>query len=226
VKLDRDKLIRAREMLGYGIETVAEEAGVSKNSVLRAEHEEDIRPLTARKIAVALGVRVADLIGESETLKAEASPSPEQPPLNGFDEERRSDWEARVNEARRLRESGWAQMWRLLSDWRASKKRGEARAARRKYLDEMGSLLQEAYDADFALGRAYLDAAFTLVGGSDADVARYLQEESRAAGHFYGELFGLVKSAGLSIDTGAGAGNAKEAHAEKGPHRIEESPAA
>jgi transcriptional regulator with XRE-family HTH domain len=79
VKLNRDKLIRAREMLGYGIETVAAEAGVSKNSVLRAEHEEDIRPLTARKIAAALGVRVADLIGESETLKAQ----PRLPDFNG-----------------------------------------------------------------------------------------------------------------------------------------------
>jgi DNA-binding XRE family transcriptional regulator len=67
LKLDRDKLIRAREMLGYGVETTAQEAGVSKNSVLRAEHEEDIRPVTARKIAGALDVRVADLIGESET---------------------------------------------------------------------------------------------------------------------------------------------------------------
>lgn len=74
MKLDRDKLIRAREMLGYGIELTAQEAGVSKNSVLRAEHEEDIRPVTARKIAAALDVRVADLIGESETLKGEASP--------------------------------------------------------------------------------------------------------------------------------------------------------
>jgi transcriptional regulator with XRE-family HTH domain len=70
LKLDRSKLIRAREMLGYSVEKTAEEAGVSKNSVLRAEHEEDIRPVTARKIAAALGVRVADLIGESETLKA------------------------------------------------------------------------------------------------------------------------------------------------------------
>jgi DNA-binding XRE family transcriptional regulator len=61
-------------MLGYGLETTAQEAGVSKNSVLRAEHEEDIRPVTARKIAAALHVSVADLIGESETLKA-------QPPL-------------------------------------------------------------------------------------------------------------------------------------------------
>lgn len=77
MKLDREKLIRARELLGYGLETTAEVAGVSKNSVLRAEHEEDIRPVTARKIAAALGVRVADLIEERETLKA-------QPPLPDF----------------------------------------------------------------------------------------------------------------------------------------------
>ena len=62
LKLDRDKLIRAREMLGYGIETTAGAAGVSKNSVLRAEHEEDIRPVTARKIAAALEVEVRDLL--------------------------------------------------------------------------------------------------------------------------------------------------------------------
>lgn len=90
MKLDRDKVIRAREMVGYGIETVAEEAGVAKNSVLRAEHGGDIRPSTARKIAAALGVRVADLIGESETLKA-ASRSAYEPSLfNGFEDERRS----------------------------------------------------------------------------------------------------------------------------------------
>ncbi len=72
MKLDRDKLMRARELLGYGVEKTAEEAGVSKNSVLRAEHEGDIRPVTARKIAGALGVRVADLLG-----KAGASEKPE-----------------------------------------------------------------------------------------------------------------------------------------------------
>lgn len=65
MKLDRSKLIRAREMLGYGTEKVAEEAGVSKNSVLRAEREEDIRPLTARKIAGALELPVANLLKTS-----------------------------------------------------------------------------------------------------------------------------------------------------------------
>jgi len=77
LRLDKDRLQRAREMLGYGLEKTAQEAGVSKNSVLRAEHEEDIRPVTARKIAAALDVSVADLIGASEALKA-------QPPLPDF----------------------------------------------------------------------------------------------------------------------------------------------
>jgi transcriptional regulator with XRE-family HTH domain len=77
LKLHRGKLIRAREMLGYGVEKTAEVAGISKNSVLRAEHEADIRPVTARKIAGALGVRVADLLGDADAKKAPAPLSPE-----------------------------------------------------------------------------------------------------------------------------------------------------
>jgi transcriptional regulator with XRE-family HTH domain len=67
LKLDRHRLQRAREMLGYGIEKTAQEAGVSKNSVLRAEHEQDIRPVTARKIAQALHVPVADLLPKAQS---------------------------------------------------------------------------------------------------------------------------------------------------------------
>jgi transcriptional regulator with XRE-family HTH domain len=79
VKLDRDKLLRAREVLGYGVEKTAEEAGVSKNSVLRAEHEGDIRPVTARKIAGALGVRVADLLEEERSKARALSPRDAEP---------------------------------------------------------------------------------------------------------------------------------------------------
>jgi transcriptional regulator with XRE-family HTH domain len=64
LRFDGDKVRRARQLLGYGQETTAEEAGVAKNSVLRAERGEEIRPVTARKIAAALGVRVADLLTE------------------------------------------------------------------------------------------------------------------------------------------------------------------
>jgi transcriptional regulator with XRE-family HTH domain len=98
VKLDRDNLIRARERLGYSIETVAEEAGIAKNSVLRAEHGEDIRPLTARKIATALGVEVADLYAGANDPKGEAPPWLE-PSFNDVIEERRFSRLAEVLDA-------------------------------------------------------------------------------------------------------------------------------
>jgi transcriptional regulator with XRE-family HTH domain len=64
LRFDGDKVHRARELLAYGYDKTAEEARVSKNSVIRAERGEEIRPSTARKIATALGVRVADLLKE------------------------------------------------------------------------------------------------------------------------------------------------------------------
>ena len=184
MRLNRKKLLRARELLGYGIEKVAEEAGISKNSVLRAEHEEDIRPVTARKIAAALSLSVADLIGESETLKA-------QPPLLAVPEERRADWESAVENARRLREDGLGRMAELLSTWRASKEREEAYAVRRGHLDAMGRLLQQAYDAVTALVEA-------LSGAHLAQQWPELQKADR----FYVDLWRLVQDAGLSIRTG------------------------
>lgn len=50
------------------MEMAGEAAGLSKNSVLRAEHEEDVRPVTARRLAEALGVEVADLVKEEAVL--------------------------------------------------------------------------------------------------------------------------------------------------------------
>jgi excisionase family DNA binding protein len=143
------------------------------------------------------------------------APASSQPSFNGLlEEEQRAAWEDAVEQARRLRETGWAQMWRALSEWRASKQRGEPYATRRKYLDEMGNLLQEVYDADRAVGWAYIQAANRTKGGSEASFPSYLQEEARKTGHFYGELRGLVKSAGLSILTGDDATAAKQATAE------------
>jgi DNA-binding XRE family transcriptional regulator len=81
LKLDPRKVLRARELLGYGTALAAKEAGVSEMSYLRAEHGEKIHPSTARKVAAGLCLRVADLYPalEGETApKAPAQPSPEQ----------------------------------------------------------------------------------------------------------------------------------------------------
>src|SRR5215210_9056474 len=75
--LDSTKVRRARERIGASIETAAERAGVAKGSFLRAEHGEDIRPVTARRVAEGLGVRVADLV--LDEVEAETSPTAEIP---------------------------------------------------------------------------------------------------------------------------------------------------
>jgi len=184
---------------------VADRAGTSLFTIQRIERGEgNVRPKTGRGVAAALGIPIEELLP-----KAQAPTSPTQPPLNGFEEERRAVWEAAVDEARRLRETGWAQMWKALSGWRACKQRGEPYAARREYLDEMGKILEKVYDADVALGQAYIEAALTQ-GGSAASGPSYLREESRTTGHFYGELLGLVKSARLSVRTGDDAAAAKQ----------------
>jgi excisionase family DNA binding protein len=148
----------------------------------------------------------------------------------------RSAWVSAVKNARHLREAAGAQMWEALSGWRASKQRGEPYAARRNYLDKMGRLLDEVSDADRAVGWAYIEAAFTTKGGSEASGPSYLQEESRETGHFYAELLELVQRAGLSVHRGEDAAAAKQATADEAAaehvqsetrlHRLEEPEAA
>lgn len=55
-----------------------------------------------------------------------------------------------------------------------------------------------------------------------------MREESRTMGHFYGELFGLVRSVGLTVLTGADAAAAERgatAQPEARPSSVEESAA-
>lgn len=68
---------------------LAERAGVSERSVAGYEAGSGARPPTVRRLAEALGIEVTDLYGGTEHPLAQAPPSPEQPPLNGFEEERR-----------------------------------------------------------------------------------------------------------------------------------------
>jgi transcriptional regulator with XRE-family HTH domain len=200
-------LRRARADAGLTISELAKRAGVSRDTISKAERGlHSLQASTLYKVAQALGKAPSELLAEEERLvpKAESRSSFEPSLFDGAEEERRAVWEAAVDEARRLREAGWAQMWKVLSGWRTCKQRGEPYAARREFLDEMGKILEKVYDADVALGQAYIEAAFTQ-GGSAASGPSYLREESRTTSHFYGELLGLVKSAKLSVRTGADA---------------------
>jgi transcriptional regulator with XRE-family HTH domain len=111
LRFDGDKVRRARELLGYGQETTAEEAGVAKNSVLRAERGEEIRPATARKIAAALGVRVADLLTEEASDPLAQALASQDRLFDGA-----SERDAFIERAKEYVEDRVAQYERLLSE--------------------------------------------------------------------------------------------------------------
>ena len=79
-----------RELHGLTQKELADVSGVSLRSVAGYEGGAHVRPNTARKLAQALNVEVADLVGSGADPKAEAPPW-QQPPLNGLlAEERRT----------------------------------------------------------------------------------------------------------------------------------------
>jgi len=213
---------RLREKKGWSQAKLGVLAGTGPSGISQIETgRRNPSAATLERIARALGVEVRDLFPLGQV------PLFQEPPEQEPAEERRAAWEAAADEARRLRETGWARMWKVLSEWRASKNRGEPYSTRRKYLDEMGNLLQEVRDADDALGWAYAEAGRTPPGAIEASLRSYLREESRKTSHFYGELLGLAKSARLSVITGEDAAAAKQASAEHvqsemRPLRVEE----
>jgi transcriptional regulator with XRE-family HTH domain len=79
-----------REYRGLTQRELAAESGVSPRSIAGYEAGGGARPNTARKLAQALNIEVADFFEEPVAPKAQAPPSPEQPPLNGFEEEGRA----------------------------------------------------------------------------------------------------------------------------------------
>jgi transcriptional regulator with XRE-family HTH domain len=62
VKLDADKVRWHRDRRGWTLETAAEYAEVALGTLLRAEHGEDIRPSSGRRIARAFGVDISELV--------------------------------------------------------------------------------------------------------------------------------------------------------------------
>jgi transcriptional regulator with XRE-family HTH domain len=187
-----ETLRRIRTMRGMNQVDLAKASGVAQNTISEIElGKREARPATLRKLARALDAEIADFFAEPESPKVPAPPSPEQPPLNGFEEERRIKWDAAVRSARQLREHAQGRTEELLALWRESKDRKEDAAERRAYLDEIGELLQQAYDARPTLFEAMsyerLPEQWPELGEAD---------------EFYRELWRLVQSAGLNIRTG------------------------
>jgi transcriptional regulator with XRE-family HTH domain len=197
-----DELRRIRKERGWSQQRLADRANVDKVTIVHIEGGK-VSPKveTLEKLAAALKVDLADLFPKAQAPLFQELPDP------GTQEQRRVVWESAVEDARRLRETGRDRLEELLAAWHASKERGEALDARRAYLDEMGELLQEAYDARPTLFQAMsyerLPEQWPELGEADK---------------FYRELWSLVESAGLSIR----AGNAQQER----PKAVEEPEAA
>lgn len=191
------KVRHRREALGLTGAELAARSGLSPGAVSQIENgKRTPASTTVMKLAQGLGVEVADLFPK----KAQA-PLFRELPDTATQEERRAAWEAAVRDGHQLRERGRARMEGLLSAWGISRARGEAQDARRDYLDEMGELLQEAYDAEWAL--------WALMSGSDNALNLYAVDqdeftELQAADRFYVDLWRMVQRAeGLRIRTDA-----------------------
>jgi transcriptional regulator with XRE-family HTH domain len=181
--------LRERRMLSQ--QELAERAGVSLFTIQRIERGEgSVRPKTGRAIASALGVGVEELIAFPK------APSPRAPRLS--EEERRQlaekrrpqtdAWKKAVDDARRFRSSAKERLIREISAWRSAKEVDSSEEKRRPHLDEMGRILQEAYDVETALIRNVAG-----VVGSEWNT------EVPATSELYRELFGMVEEAGLGV---------------------------
>jgi transcriptional regulator with XRE-family HTH domain len=191
---ERLRVLRAQR--GLSLTEASEKIGVNRHTLRDLERgkREPYGP-TLRKIAEGYNVPVARLL-EEPVLAGKG----EAPQGTG-----RAEWDVAVRRARRLRMRGRIDMENALASWRESKERGESPDARRDYLDEMGELLQRAYDAVMALWSALRTNRLDLV---DQDEFAEVQEADR----FYVDLWQLVRNAGLSIRTGS-AQQGEAAHA-------------
>jgi transcriptional regulator with XRE-family HTH domain len=183
----------ARADAGLTISELAERAGVSRDTISHAEKgRHGLQATTLHKIARALGKTPSELLAEEERLapKVENRSLLEQSFEDALAEERLASWEAAVDNARRLREGGRAQLAELLAAWQDSRDHGELRSARRGCLGEIEELFNKAYSARNALTDILFPGSFP----PEED-----WEEVRAADRFYQSLIEMMRDAGFRI---------------------------
>ena len=110
MQLDSAKVRWHRDRLGWTLETLAEQAEIAEGTALRAEHGEDIRPSSGRRIARALGVNISELVPE---MPGVVPPKAEAPSTSGQLEAKIPDEERHARYLRAWR--GF--VWNLAHRW-------------------------------------------------------------------------------------------------------------
>lgn len=119
-----------REAFGTTQSELSGAAGVSEHTISRIEHGAELRPNTARRLAEALGVTVADLIEKPPTLLPRMEVSPpgkaEAPDTNTFLQTGRMEFLGLIEDMNREELSRLAALLndeyaRVIKEWEASK---------------------------------------------------------------------------------------------------------
>lgn len=165
-----ERLRDIREQAGYSQQELANDSGVSQHTISEIElGRRKPQGRTLRKLAEALDISVADLLGE------------------GWQQAFENSLRFRVLAKGRLR--GW------LSLWEAARDDGADDEERRRLLDEVGLVLDEANE----VLRKLLQNLGEGLDHLEEPGPNPYWEEVREADTLYRELLAMVEDAGLSV---------------------------
>jgi transcriptional regulator with XRE-family HTH domain len=160
----------ARAEAGMTAGELAAKSGVARNTISRIERGVvEPQAATLHKLAEALGLSVADLVGGS--------------------------WRDAFENSQRFRASAKERLEERLSLWETARDEGTSDELRRRLLDEVGLILDEATEALRKLQENLSDGLNHM---SKPGLNPYW-EEVREIDTLYRELLATVEGAGLSI---------------------------
>jgi transcriptional regulator with XRE-family HTH domain len=169
-----EQLVRLRELKGYSQRALAKVSGVSPATIYELENgRRRPNPSTLRKLAQGLEVEVADLLGE------------------GWRQAFSNSLLFRTDAKERLRER--LELWEAARDEEASDE------TRRRLLDQVGLVLDEAGEVLSKLLANLNDGLNHMAEPSPEGTPNAYWSEVQKADTLYRDLLAMVEGAGLSV---------------------------
>jgi|SRR5215216_223534 len=175
MRLDHERVRWHRDRLGWTLDTLAEKAEVAKGTVLRAEHGEDVRPSSGRRIAKALGTEISELIPDKPERVRELTAPLAEVPREAGPSHNDAVYEEAAEEfnKRHYGPSIIAQGWdRLTERWTQRLERGDFDQRELKILVETLENLAMGMEANAAAERKELVSSYGAEAARDMSLLR------------------------------------------------------
>ena len=164
----------ARAEAGMTAGELAARSGVGRNTISRIERGVvEPQAATLQKLALALGVSVADLLGEG--------------------------WRRAFENSEHFRMTAEERLEDRLSLWEMARDEGASEQLRRRLLDEVGLILDEATETLRALQENLGEGLNHMAEPSPGGTLNPYWEEVRKIDTLYRELLSMLGDAGLSV---------------------------